>query len=339
MSSINIDTEEIYYDTTSSTLRNAALAPATLKAYDNNINKFLIFTRLTLAQVLQLAPTQIDQRLSEYIDDLFLQRGSYEYANQTLFGLVFRCPPLRFHLGESRLRMRGWKKLKKQRSHPPITWELTVVFAITMARWGRHAEAVATLLAFDCLLRVGELTRLKYHDVVQPLDPRMGSAHTGMIVRLARSKTGLNQSVSLENIQVQALLYFYLQSHPFLAHERIFPFAPSSFRKLIRQIADSLGLNHIAYVPHSFRHGGATYLYQRKTSIQDIMIRGRWIALESATRYIQTARGLLITLEIPQSLNQTGVLFAPQVDKVIQHLMKIIPSAGHQDRRVWFRLK
>jgi integrase len=333
------DTNVIYYDTSSSVLRDAALSKATLRTYNNNVNKFLSPTRLTLTQLLQLPPTLVDQRLSEYIDDLFAQHGSFDYASQALFGLIYRCPALRHSLGESRLRLRGWKRLKAEltRSHPPVTWELAVIFAATMARWGRHAEAVATLLAFDCLLRIGELTRLTFHDVVMPHDPRMGSAYTGMVVRLARAKTGLNQSVRLLNPQVQTALRTYLLAHPFLAHDRVFPFSPASFRLLIRQVADGLGLHDIPYVPHSFRHGGATYYYLRGATIEQIMFRGRWVALESARRYIQTAQAMLTVLNVPASLNEVGLLLAPGVDLVLAHLSATVPSAGRRDRRVWFR--
>lgn len=330
---------DVYYDTSSSVLRGAALSRATQRTYGNNVNKFLTHTRLTLSQLLRLAPTLVDQRLSEYIDELFAQRGSFDYASQALFGLIYRCPALRHSLGESRLRLRGWKRLKAEltRSHPPITWELAVVFAATMAQWGHHAEAVATLLAFDCLLRVGELTRLTFHDVVLPHDPRMGSAYTGMVVRLARAKTGLNQSVRLLNPQVQAALHAYLLAHPFLARDRIFPFSPASFRLLIRQVADSRGLHDIPYVPHSFRHGGATYYHLRGATIEQIMFRGRWVALGSARRYIQTAQAMLTVLNIPAGLNQTGLQLAPHIDLVLAHLRATVPSAGQRDRRVWFR--
>lgn len=323
-----------YYDTSSSTLRDAALSKATLRSYNNNVNKFLTFTRLSLPELLALPSTIIDQRLSQYIDDLFAHKGSYDYAAQTLFGLIYRCPRLRLRLGESRLRLRGWKKLKQTRSHPPITWELTVLFATVMARWGRHAESVATLLAFDCFLRVGELTRLQFHDVVMPFDPRLGSAHTGMVIRLARAKTGLNQSVTLDNEQVQRALHHYLTQHMFMANQRIFAFSPSSFRALIKQVGTSLGLGAVPYVPHSFRHGGATYAHQRGATIEQIMYRGRWVALESARRYIQTARALLIIQDVPRDLNAAGLVLAPHIDDVLAHLQLVRPMK--QDRRVWF---
>lgn len=326
-----------YYDTTSSELRDAALAPSTLRSYNQNLNKFLKHTRLPLSKLILLPSTIIDQRMSEYIDILFAQRGSYDYACQALFGLVYRHPRIRLKLGESRMRLRGWKRLKAHHSHPPITWELTIVFAITMSKWGRHAESVATLLAFDCFLRVGELTRLTYHDVVMPNDPRLGSADYRMAVRLAKAKTGLNQSVSLSNKQVETTLHNYLMARPFLDKDRIFPFSPASFRTLIREVADSLGLGDIPYVPHSFRHGGATYAHLRGATITDIMYRGRWVSLESARRYIQTARALLIMLDIPSHLNDLGHAIAPQVDEVLLTMMSTIPSAV-SDRRVWFRM-
>lgn len=326
-----------YYDTSSSELRDAALAPSTLRSYTINLNKFLTFTRLNLPSLIALPPPIVDQRLSEYIDDLFAQRGSYDYACQAVFGLIYRHPPLRLKLGESRLRLRGWKRLKQHRSHPPITYELTVVFAATMSKWGRHAEAVATLLAFDCFLRVGELTRLTYHDVVMPNDPRLGSGDYRMAVRLAKAKTGLNQSVSLSNTLIESVLHSYMLSRPFLEHDRIFPFPPSSFRTLIRQVACVHGLGAIPYVPHSFRHGGATYAHLRGATIEQIMYRGRWVSLESARRYIQTARALLIMLTIPERLNDIGAALAPHVDVMMSLLIDTVPSAARADRRVWFR--
>src|SRR5690349_12818355 len=83
----HIDSDTIYYDTSSSTLRDAALSKATLRSYNNNLNKFLTHTRLSFLQLTKLQPTLIDQRLSEYIDDLFSHKGSYDYASQSLFGL------------------------------------------------------------------------------------------------------------------------------------------------------------------------------------------------------------------------------------------------------------
>lgn len=91
----SLPSDYVYYDTSSSELRDAALAPSTLRSYNLNLNKFLTFTRLSLSKLIALPPAIVDQRLSEYIDVMFAQRGSFDYACQTLFGLIYRHPPLR----------------------------------------------------------------------------------------------------------------------------------------------------------------------------------------------------------------------------------------------------
>ena len=327
------------FDITTSTLRDAALAPTTLRAYNKHLSIFLSFVGCSLRALLRRPPQQIDALLARYIDSRFAQQGSYEYACQALFGLIYRCPALRLQLGEARLRLRGWKKilqqLRQSRSHPPLTWELTALFATVMAKWGRHAEAVATLLAFDCYLRVGELTRLTYEDVLQPNDPRVGSAYTGMALRLGVTKTGPNQSVTLAKPQVQTVLLHYLGAYPFLTHQRIFPFSPDAFRLLLRQVAEALGLGHIPYVPHSLRHGGATYDYLRGHTVEQVMFRGRWVAMESARRYIQTSRALLIMLHIPAQLGYTAAIMAPHVDSLLPLLMDSVQQQ-HRRGRVRF---
>ena len=325
----------------SSTLRDAALAPSTLRAYTTHLDRFLTHTRLSLNHLLKLQPARIDALLAAYIDAQFAARGSYDYACQTVFGLIYRCPALRLQLGEARLRLRGWKRLRRSRSHPPITWELTALFACVMSKWGRHAEAVATLLAFDCYLRVGELTRLTYADVAQPHDPRFGDAHRSMALRLAVTKTGPHQSVDVKRLAVARVLLAYLKQFPFLADDRIFAFTPTSFRTLLSQVALSVGLGHIAYVPHSFRHGGATSDFLSGATIEQVQYRGRWESMRSARRYIQTARALLILQDVPRALNDAGRVLARQIGPLLRLLWDSVPSkrrpaVTRRGRRVLF---
>jgi integrase len=319
-----------------SRLRDAALGSTTLRAYNDNVNKFLHHTRLSLRQLLTLPPFIIDRRLALFIDHMFEHGGSYSYACQAVFGLIYRCPSLKYKLGETRLRLRGWSNLKECHSHPPLTWELAVLFASTMSKWGLHAHAVATLLGFDCYLRVNELTSLTYRDIIQDNDPRVGAAHSSMAVRLAKTKTGLNQWVSLNRTSVASVLKLYLAQSPFLEHQRIFPFTAASFRRVIRRVSVSLGLGHIPYVAHSLRHGGATSDYLASPNIEPIMYRGRWKSMESARRYIQTGRALLTRYSIPRELNDTGAALAAELLPLFAWTMEHIQPAKTRRRRVRF---
>lgn len=329
-------TSPLLHSASTSTLRDAAIVPATHRAYQRNLQSFLTFTRLSLSQLLQLSSTHIDLHLSAYFESEFASSSSYHNACHALYGLIFQKPALKYKLGESRLRLRGWRRLITHRSHPPITWELTVVFALTMAKWGYHAEAVGTLLSFDCYLRVGELTRIRYKDVLLPQDPRVGLAHTAMAVRLAHTKTGPNQSVSISRQAVADTLLTYLQSYPFLAKDFVFPFTPASFRHLITQVAASCGLSHIPYVPHSFRHGGATHDFLQHSTIEQIMFRGRWAAMKSTRRYIQTARALLMMIQLPARLNKSGIILSNNLHNAMKLFMDSVARRRTGRRRVTF---
>ena len=311
---------------TSSYLKAAALRPATLTAYDKNLSLFLQHTRISLQHLLSVPAVRIDQLFSHYLEHQYSIGGSFDSASHAFHSLLFRCPSLRHQLGESRLRLRGWSRLKRSSSHPPITWELTVVFAVTMAKWSLYPHSIATLLAFDCYLRVGELTRIRYCDVVQPSDPRMGSAHATMALRLPVTKTGENQWVSLQNQSVAQALHRYLHARSFHSRELLFSFTPHQYRQLLRSVAFTLGVGHIPYVPHSLRHGGATSDFLHGRTIEQIMFRGRWKSMESARRYIQTGRALLVTLDLPAHLHAVGLTLASDL---VPALSSLVPSHPH----------
>jgi integrase len=288
-------------------LYEAALAPTTLSMYNRNLSKFLTHTRLTLPQLLSMRSAAIDHLVSTWIQALFDSGGSLDYASQCLSGLVFHCARLRHRLPISRMCLRGWSRLRVSTSHPPFTFEVAVLFAATMAKWGFHAEAVAALLAFDCFLRVGELTSICLGNIAMPRDPRLGAAHTEMAIRLPKTKTGLNQWVSIEDTRIAELLRFFLAQQPGLRPEsRVFPFSPGQFNRLIHRVSAALGLSSIPYVSHSFRHGGATSSFLSGKSVESVIFRGRWLRPESARRYLQTGRALLLTHSIPAELDQAG---------------------------------
>ena len=126
------------------------------------------------------------------------------------------------------------------------------MIALTFARRGLHAHATASLLAFECYLRVGEHLRLRYQDVAMPNDPRLGSAHTKMCLRLVRTKTGMNKWATIRCPVVAAAMQLYLSSRTFAPDDLIFPFSMYQWRTQLRSITVDLGLGHIPFVPHSF---------------------------------------------------------------------------------------
>ncbi len=226
-------------------------------------------------------------------------------------------------------------------AHPPLTWEMTLLIACTLARSGHRDAGVATLLAFDCYLRVGELCRLRLCDVVMPHDARMGSAFTGMVVCLPRAKTGLNQSVPVRRPAVGAVLHDYVtllyQTGAVEWHGHLFSLTASRYRELLCAACVALGLP-ARYTPHSLRHGGASHDYLEHGDVNEVMLRGRWRSMPSVQRYIQTSAARLAAQEVPAHLHRMALALGSNLPRSFTCACGMAPSvparlAPHTRRR------
>ena len=328
-------------------LQNFALKPRSLKSYNESLHLFLTYSRLSIQTLLTAPASDLDQLLAVYLQHAYDSGRPFGSTTKALHAVVFYRPDLKRSLYFARQCLKGWARVRKSESYPPLTWELTVAIACTMASSGYHGPAVAMLVGFDCYLRVSELTALRLKDVVMPNDPRMGRVHTNMAVCLGKTKTGLDQSVGLQNPDVAAVLALWATTvrtrgasgSAADANPRVFAFSPDFFRRLIRKACDALGLT-TPYVPHSLRHGGATFDFLRTNSVEHVQFRGRWKSLESVRRYVQTARALLAALDVPATLNELGATLSDGLQPVMSHLLSSVPDAVSRltTRRVTFRL-
>jgi integrase len=281
--------------------------------------------------------------LAEYIQSSYDHHTPFTYASHALHAVVYHRPDLKLYLFIARQCLRGWERIRHSVSHPPLTWEMTVVISCTLCQSGFHGPAVALLLGFDCYLRVSELTSLRKRDIVMPSDARMGQADKGMAVILPKTKTGPNQSVTVQNERVATILCHWMQSPSLRSaplSALVFPFSPDWLRRLMHNACGSLGVSHIPYVPHSLRHGGATHDFLLTNSIEHVQFRGRWKSMESSRRYIQTARAMLAAQDVPPALNQLGSRLDADLVSVMTSTMDLIPESvpRARGRRVTFRL-
>lgn len=245
-----------------------------------------------------------DLSLGRYLQYLWSSGAGKSLAACTLNGIIMYLPHAKGKLLISARMVRNWGRAEPAVAYPPLSWPLTVALAVRMASSGRLSHAVATLLAFVGLLRVGELCSLSRDDVAFVGDPRIGSAQKNLVLRLRTTKTGAEQSVVVDEPDVVRLLRDYA-SREASSGTRLFPFGPDGFRRVFKDTCTSLGLSQ-QYVPHSLRHGGATALYLRGLSVETVMERGRWASSKSARRYIQSGRSLLLKMKVPAMVQQAG---------------------------------
>lgn len=318
----------------SMSLYEMQLAPATRLAYTRALNKFFAHARLTFDTFLELSAPQVDHLVARFIQHSYDTDSSFVYASHALNAVAFYRPDLRHCLYVARGTLRGWERNHKSQSHAPITWEMAVLLALSFAKTGHLGEAIALLLGFDCYLRVSEIASLQKTNIVMPRDARIGGPSPEMAVVLPRTKTGLNQSVTIARECVRSILCAWMQSPGLRSAPGsafIFAFTPASLRMLMRDRSAALGL--APYVPHSLRHGGATHDFVvANKSVEHIQFRGRWKSLESTRRYVQTARALLAANAVPDELHAKALALVPHVADMVIHRIHVTAATAPPKR-------
>ncbi len=287
-----------------------AVTVDTLRRYRVAVEEFLTWTTNTGAA----ADTEheLDDLVVNYVQQLHDDGHGRAAAEAAVYGMVFFLPGLKGRLPRCQQALRGWVRATPAVSHPPMSWELACAVAAVMAAKREHVRhAVGVLLSFDCFLRVSELCALLPTDVADEGDKRMGALHRGCLLRIGRAKTGTNQSVRVHNGDVRELLMTLVRTTP--SSHRLFPFTPRDMRAAFHAACASLGLSK-RYVPHSLRHGGATYWHNNLgRSMEDIMHRGRWASSKVARRYVQQGPAAWMSMAVPDAAYKLGLLVSRDV--------------------------
>lgn len=284
------------------------IAPSTYSAYRRSVDIFMRDCNLLYSYLRRLTVNSIDKRFSAWIIRQFDARGtrSIQRAENARNGLHLFFPKTRRLLTRSDVALRSWRRQRDVNSYPPIPRTIATLLAARLAAGGDIHAALAVLLSFDCYLRINECMQLRRRDVRIP-DDRLGNPYENSAVFVRKAKTGTNQTVSIADPAVARLLHRCILSLP---HDdsRIFPFSATVFREThMKGTLSLMGLGHLHFVPHSFRHGSATHdLVCKRMSPESIRLRGRWRSQLSADRYMQRLAALDLTFLIPRDVDKKG---------------------------------
>jgi integrase len=273
-----------------------AVKPDTAERYNKAVGRFVRWMRDEGEDA--VSAKELDLLLCTYFHDCYEAKDGKgkDEANKTMYGIIMYCPELKGRFPYAARTLVAWDKLRPSVPYPPITWDLSVLIAVRLILTGFLRHAIGVLLAFHLLLRGSELVGLRREDIACAGDARVGSEYKGTAVRLRSTKTGPNKFVEITDPVVNELVIGLLRDTA--PGEHLFPFSSGNFRRRFKQACSDLGLSS-KYVPHSLRHGGATRLSLLGWSVQDIMLRGRWKATDSAMHYIQSGRAMLLSVEVP----------------------------------------
>ena len=282
------------------------LAPATYSAYRRAVDHFMRDCNMTYKYLRRLTSNSIDRNFARWVERQFDWHGarSIQRCENAHNGLQLFLPKTKKRLGHGAVALRSWRRQKDTVSYPPIPRNIATLLAAHLARRGALDAALAVLLSFDCYLRINECLSLRRRDVRIPTDRRIGEPYQHCALFLRKTKTGKNLSVEIFDPAIARLLHRRLLSLP-ADDSRFFSFSEATFREThVKGTLEQLGLGHLHFVPHSFRHGGATHDFVSRRMSADYV--RQWRSQQSADRYMQQLAAVDLTLEVPADLDLQG---------------------------------
>ena len=282
-----------------SPLLDGNLKDSSRKRYEVEVRNFVEFVRDRGDRI--DTREDLDYWMAYYCHVAYTEgRPSKGAVEKALAGVEHWLPEFK-PLPLTRRCVRGWGKLQPPQPAAPFPRDLVWACATLACLSGDVAAGVAMMVAYDCWLRISEvagITAADVHDTRGQVDP----VGRGVSVFLPETKTGRRQAVIVEDPAVDALLLVLARAQGQRAAQ-LFP-PPATLRSVLARCLGVLQVdaNGLAFVWHSFRHGGASRAYLRGDEMSRILTRGRWAVESSGRHYIQSGRQLLLAQDLPPTV-------------------------------------
>ena len=265
-------------------LSDRLLSAQARKRYDSACGTFFSWVRATQRSL----PSEVhifESLVMEYIDAAWEEGESKGHVGDLLSGLSYFVPGLKRQLNGSWRMFTAWSRHELPARCYPLSIDMCNALAGLALLWKWPDMAVAILVAFDCLLRTGELINLKAGDII------FNTAYTFASINLPDTKgekrTGITDSITIEQPQLVRLLARHVQH--MLPGYGIVTRSPAAFRTSFRELVHGLSLHNLFIRPYSLRRGGATTLFRNANALDVVVLRGRWTNQRTARVYINTA--------------------------------------------------
>lgn len=233
----------------------------------------------------------LDEAISSWVEYIFFEGEAKGLASDGLASLQYHLPQSAGHLRMSWKLVRTWQKIEPPTRVIPISPMLARAFAGACVLVGKIAEAAAILMAFDGLLRPGEMYMILAKDIT--------FYRSKAVLTLRDTKTGKRKGAgemvvinsSLANHWLRMACKNKSRNDPLLLDG-----APA-FRLLFKNLVSHFGLQGL-YAVGSLRRGGATWDFLLHQSMERTLLRGRWTSTSSARIYLQDSVATVANLTL-----------------------------------------
>lgn len=185
-----------------------------------------------------------------------------------------------------------WRSERPISQAPPMPEDIAFATVVLLYMGGDTGAALAVLLCFCGLLRVGEALNLRRGDLVFFATPEGAS---GVAILIRKSKRGIpdTERVVLTHPRVVSFLRAHLQRAKVSRGSLLCDVTYRRLQALLIKVSTFFEQRGKPFRSHSMRRGGATALSLQGLPLSEIMLLGRWASERSCRLYIKKAEVLL----------------------------------------------
>jgi integrase len=262
-------------------LRDKQIRPATLVRYTMAMQTFFLWISAVSLMVPDTSE-EFDSLLQEWAEALYSEGDPKSLYANCLSGLQHKVHSLRGRLRGAWRLYGTWTKSEPPSQAPPMTVAMVHAMAGFFASLGERAAAIMILVAFNCILRIAEMCKLRPIDCTATaksvlmvlIDPKVGG------------RAGVHEQVTCTDPWLAPLLSQLVNTTP--SGGRLLGMDGFKFRRIWKKGRTALGLP-AKYTPYSIRRGGATALFKHCGRYDKVSEKGRWNSVKAMRGYINAA--------------------------------------------------
>ena len=178
--------------------------------------------------------------------------------------------------------LKAWKEHEIPARAPPLLRIMVRAMAQICMRKGNLRLAAGLLLAFEVLLRTGELLRLVAKNFTFHRNGKSA------VIDLGLTKSG-KRSGAPEQVVVNApwlIPLLKLATDGLQLNDPLLAETPAAFRVKFKELLQSLDLEGFRFRPYSLRRGGATAAFREGMDLARLALLGRWSHQQTLLIYV-----------------------------------------------------
>ncbi|CAE7035325.1 unnamed protein product [Symbiodinium sp. CCMP2592] len=194
------------------------------------------------------------------------------------------------------IQLRGWRRME------PIKTRGFSYHGRLRAEW--WSVMIGCWLAFEGLLRPGEVDELKISDLCFPEADELGQG-ISLVVGIRSPKTKRVWARQFALVQEQSLimwLRWWVTDRP--RRQRVLLINRRRWAILFKEALGELRMGECGYTLGSLRGGGATHQFRRHRNLGQLQFAGRWSRPETLQHYLQEALSVQVVAQASDAAKQ-----------------------------------